>query len=141
MVAFSSIGCGYGAEARLWIARRQAEDTLADLELGPIFSTEHAAAGRLRMWGEFASMGYGNTSLDERGRLLIVRTSDGAMRQIRAPKPYAFAFSTVTDRYAYAVPTGNLMRFEEIYRYDLEWSDLLGEPLVPVPDAAAPGPR
>lgn len=138
VVAFSNVGCGYGPEGRIWIARREEDDTLTDFRLGPILSYEWVAASRPSMWGEYVAVGYGKVgyeNLNERGQLLLVRTSDWAMREIWAPKEHEFAVTTVTDRYIYAIPTRNLGRFSEIYRFDPEHFDELGDPVVPVTEA------
>lgn len=141
VVGYSNHGCGYGAEARIWTARRQADDTLTDFRLGPIVLDEPVVAVRPKTWGDYVSMGYGPrhySSLNERGRLLLLRTTDWAMREFRGPEGHELGISTLTDRYLYATPQGLGTKFSEIYRYDLEHFDQIGNPVRPADET--PGP-
>jgi len=135
---FSNIGCNYGLEGRLWIARRAEGDTLTDFRLGPVISAGPigGSAAPVKVWGGFLAAGWSPAdyrTLAERGHLLLARTSDWEMREIPGPPGFEMGFSTLTDQYLYALPLAPASRHAtHIYRYELAKFEQLGERIEPV---------
>jgi len=139
---FSNVGCNYGPEGRLWIARRGEGDTLTDFQLGPIVSAERIAVSvkPLKVWGDFLAVGWGPEeyeTLPDRGHLYIARTTDWSIRKIPNQPGHEGGAATLTDEYVYTVPTNPATRLStHIYRYELAKFEQLGEPVETVAEPA-----
>lgn len=151
VAGFSTAGaCDYfNHEGRLWIADRQADGTLSNFRLGPIFSADRVAeAEPVRTWGDFVSVVWGpeiRESRDERRQLLLARASDWTMRNLKAPAGHEVYMASLTDDYLYVVFSlsngAGWAKFTHVYRYDLAKFESIGEPVEPVAEPAAPSQR
>lgn len=132
---FSNVGCHYGPEGRLWIARRGEGDTLIDFRLGPVLSAERIAVSvkPLKVWGDYLAVGWGPAqyeTLADRGHMYLVRTTDWSVRKLPSPEGHEGGAATLTDDYLYTAPTVPATRLSSyIYRYELARFDEIGEPV------------
>lgn len=139
-------GCGlWGTGGRFWIADRNPDGTLSEARFGPVFWPEPVlSVDDVATWGNHVAMIWNERYYDrpeDRQRLILTRTTDWAMRDVRSPEGYEVWRAALTDEYLYVVFTGvraNVGRFTHVYRYDLSRFDEIGEPLQPVADPPAP---
>ncbi len=71
----------------------------------------------------------------DRQRLLLARTTDWAMRDIRGIDGHEVWEAGLTGEHLYVVytlPGANVGKFSAVYRYDLDKLDLIGQPITPV---------
>ena len=141
VAGFSTAGaCDfYRHEGRLWIAERTESDALANFRLGPIFWPEPVVEARdVATWGDHIAVIWAERyydSLADRRRLLLARTTDWTMRDIRGTEGHEVLSVTLTDDHLYVIytPAGGVWGdFTEIYRYDLDNLERRGRPIVPV---------
>lgn len=144
-------GCdSFQPEGRLWVAKRSGNGALTDFRLSPIFWPEPVTAGGagVHTWGDYVAVIWGEQNYDglaDRGRLLLARTTDWAMRDLRGPDgEYEVWESGLTSRYLYVIftyPGAKVGQFSHVYRYDLDKFELIGNPIAPVQaqEQATPG--
>ncbi len=129
----------YQDEGRFWIAERTEDGTLANLRLGPVFWPRPVVdASGIATWGDYAAMVWVEEvyeNLADRRRLLLARTTDWAMRDIRGIEGHEVWAAGLTDQHLYVVytlPGAHVGKFSAVYRYDLDKFDSIGQPIVPV---------
>jgi hypothetical protein len=146
VAGFSMLGAcdGYQPGGRLWVADRLPDDTLTNLRIGPIFWDEPMIEGDPpSVWGDYIALIWGPEHYEtpaERGRLLVARTTDWAMRDVRGPEEQQAWSTALTDKHLYIVYArtrgAERGKFSRIHRYDLDKFELIGLPIVPVPEPA-----
>ena len=137
----TSNGCSsYQSEGRLWVADRRKDGRLENLNVGPIFWPEPViAAYKMATWGAYVAAvwierDYSNPA--DRGRLVLARSTDWAMRDIRGVDGHEVWDGALTDDHLYVVytlPGANAGQLSHVYRYELAKFDSIGKPILPVP--------
>jgi len=142
IAGFSKRTCGpFEPEGRLLVADRTADDKLENIQVGPIFSTSGIGMGGApAVWGDHVAAIWGAKGYVDPGDrriLLLARTTDWAMRDLRGPDGMEVWEAGLTDQHLYVVFTqtgAKIGQFTAVYRYDLDKFEHIGNPIVPVPD-------
>lgn len=126
-------------DGRLWVADRTRDGTLANLRVGPIFWPNPVAeATPISTWGDHIAVVWGEkvyANPADRQRLLLARTTDWAMRDLRGPEGHEVWEAGLSAEHLYVIYTGvgqYIGSFTHVYRYDLDKFEHIGQPITPV---------
>lgn len=144
IAGFSTEGCGSDyPNGRFWFTERKGDGSIGEVQIGPVLHEGQRMfdSSNLKTWGPYLSMVWAKRQYvdrNDRARLLLVRTTDWTVRELRAPEGLEVWDSGLDDDYLYVIYSHTNMShphvwglgyFDHIYRYRLDDFDSLGSPV------------